>query len=156
MQDHNEVNSRFREGLRSFVTYRIARVQNRLNAQAAAILRKHTELSLTEWRILSLVNLMGPTTASAISREVEMDKGQISRAVKPLIDRGLLDPAEHARDNRHPILRLSDVGAEIVRENSQVMRGRQERLTHNISDEELATLYELLDKLFDNAKMPEK
>ena len=156
MTSTNDTTGRFREGLPSFVTYRIARVQNRLNAQATALLRKHTELSLTEWRVMSLVNLRGAITASGISREAEMDKGQISRAVKPLIRKGLLETKEHAKDSRQTILRLSERGSEIVRRNSEVMRNRQERLTHNISQDELDTFYSVLDKLFENTEMPEK
>lgn len=156
MQDNSNDTNRFAEGLRSFVTFRIMRVQNKLNAQAAAMLRKHTELSLTEWRIVSLLNLTGPTTASSISRVAEMDKGQISRGIKPLIERGLVKTSEHEQDNRQTILALTDEGSKIVRENSKIMRARQQRLTHDISDAELKLLYDILDRLYDNAEMPGK
>lgn len=156
MNDTTKTANRFGKGLTSFVTYRIARVQNRLNAQAAAILRKHTNLSLTEWRILSIVNLIGPTTASAISREVNMDKGQISRAVKPLASAGLLASVEHEHDHRQTILQLTPRGKSIVDANVQIMRERQAQLTHDIDDAELEAFYRVLDKLQNNIEMPEK
>jgi len=142
------------DGLRSFITFKIARVQNRLNAQASALLRKHTELSLTEWRILSLVNTMKTTTASAISREAEMDKGQISRAVKQLIDRGFLSANAHVIDQRQTMLSLTDRGQSEVTENIKIMHARQKRLTQHIDDHELAAFYRVLDKLYENADMP--
>ncbi len=156
MQEKANDTSRFAEGLRSFVTFRIMRVQNRLNAQAAALLRKYTDLSLTEWRIMSILHLTGPTTASNISRVVEMDKGQISRGLKPLIGRGLIQKSDHAQDNRQTILALTDLGTTTVVENQKIMRKRQERLTRDMSDEELETFYTLLDRLYDNTEMPEK
>ena len=148
--------NRFGTGLPSFVTYKIARVQNRLNAQATAILRKHTDLSLTEWRIISIVNLLKSTTASTISREVGMDKGQISRAVKPLIDRGLLEPCEHEKDSRQTILCLTNRGQEVVDEHSKIMRARQDSLTQNIEDDELDVFYRVLEKLYKNAEVPSR
>lgn len=152
----NNLTTRRGTGLLSFVTFRIARVQNRLNAQAAAILRKHTDLSLTEWRIVSVVNLLGHATASAISRDVGMDKGQISRAVKRLIDKKILETGDHAKDNRQTILRLSEPGKKIVTDNFEVMRDRQQRLTQNISDQELDVFYGVLERLYENAEMPDQ
>lgn len=146
---------RFNEGLRSFVTFRMARAQNRLNAQATALLRQRTALSLTEWRILSIVNLTGSTTASNISREAHMDKGQISRAVKPMIDRGLLAQKTHHQDSRQTILSLTDAGQDIHDRTVGFMRERQTKLVADVSDEDLETFYRVLNSIYENAETPE-
>lgn len=143
----SKTNSRFTRGLKSFVTYRLARVQNRLNAQAAALLRANCDLSLTEWRVISLVNLLDVTTATVMAREAEIDKGQISRAVKSLTDNGYLFAKDSDRDGRQTLLSLSPKGYAIHARLIEIMRGRQQRLIEDISENELEAFYKVLEKL---------
>ena len=133
--------------LRSFVTYRIARVQNRLNAQAAGLLRMHSQLSLTEWRVISLSNLAGPATATALAREGQMDKGQISRAVKKLIESGYLRARIDQGDGRQTQLSLTDKGVAIHERLISIMRARQEHLVEDLSEAELETFFKVLESL---------
>lgn len=142
-----EASKQFNHGLRSFLTFRLAQVQNRLNTQAGALLRAHCDLSLTEWRVISLANLLGATTATVMSREAQMDKGQVSRAVKQLIENGYLTSKSSENDARQSILSLSDSGAELHARLITVMRDRQMRLIQNISESDLRTFYKVLDTL---------
>lgn len=134
-------------GQRSFVTYRLARVQNRLNAQASGLLRAHSDLSLTEWRVISLANMLGETTATVMAREVDMDKGQISRAIKGLIEAGHLTAQSSERDARQSLLRLSASGAALHSKLISIMQQRQKDLVEDIDDSELQTFYAVLNKL---------
>jgi DNA-binding MarR family transcriptional regulator len=135
------------EGVRAFVTFRLARVQNQLNAQASNILRDLCDLSLTEWRVVSLVHALKETTATVISREAQMDKGQISRAVKSLVKNGYLNAATNERDSRLNILSLEQKGIEVFDKVVEVMKARQVRLTSEITADELDVFYSVLDKL---------
>lgn len=146
----------FSKGQRSFVTYRIARVQNRLNAQASALLRAHCELSLTEWRVISLAHILGETTATAMAKEVEMDKGQISRAIKGLTAAGHLIASNNKKDARQSLLRLSDSGAALYERLISVMLKRQQDLTADIDDDELDAFYRVLNKLGAKTSMHEE
>lgn len=147
MSDSNLMENK---GQRSFVSYKLARVQNRLNAQAAGLLRAHSELSLTEWRVISLASLLGETTATAMAREAEMDKGQISRAIKGLLSAGYLTSQNNARDARQSLLQLSKKGEAVYDRLINVMRQRQRDLTLGIEDAELEAFYRVLEKLEGN------
>lgn len=143
------------DDLRTFLTYRLARLQNRLNAQAIALLRAHSNLSLTEWRIISMLNLMGATTATVISKEADMDKGQISRALKPLVDRGLLREESNPKDHRQTILHLTAEGENSFAQTVQMMKGRQKQLTDGFSEEEQHQLFDFLNRLQKNITIPD-
>ena len=68
------------EGVLSrFMTYRLARLHARLNVQASRILQDVAGLSLTQWRVLSLVGSHRGATATQLTRVSAMDKGLFSR-----------------------------------------------------------------------------
>ena len=67
--------------LRQFITYRISRLQNSLNAQAGHVLSKLSDLTLTEWRILYILRSMSTATMSQIVQESRLDKAQSSRSI---------------------------------------------------------------------------
>ena len=46
--------------LRRMLTYRLARLNAQLNAQAARILRESSGLSQTQWRVLVMIDSLGP------------------------------------------------------------------------------------------------
>ena len=73
-----------------FLTFRLARVQAKLNAQSSRILKDHAGITLTQWRLLALIGNAGRTTAAVLSREVAMDKGLISRNIKTMVSDGLV------------------------------------------------------------------
>ena len=133
--------------VRSFVTYRMARAQAKLNAQASAVLRRVSDLSLTEWRVLSLVAVAQETTAAAIARDVQMDKAQISRAVKRLIAAGHLVSEMNDDDHRQSILRPTDSGAALFNRVVSVMQRRQEWLHEGIETDDLEVFASVLDRI---------
>lgn len=133
--------------LSTFVTFRIARVQNALNAHAIATLAAHCDLTLTEWRMLASVEYRSKTTAAEIVRHTQIDKGQVSRAIKLLRERGLLDVVENDIDHRRQTLSLSQQGRETFEKIVVVMRKRQATLTENISEDDLKTVFSVLDRL---------
>lgn len=135
------------QDLSSFVTFRIARVQNTLNAQASATLAAHCDLTLTEWRMLASIEARGQTTAAEIARHTQIDKGQVSRAVKSLKGRALLKAGAAATDQRQQTLTLSAQGRAVFERVVVVMRKRQEMLTQDIAPEDLRTFFSVLDKL---------
>lgn len=147
MSEESKPTDRFAAGLPSFITFRLARVQNRLNVQASATLSAHSDLSLTEWRMISLIHASGETSAADLSRTAQMDKGQISRALKSLAAKGYIATRSSASDQRQSLLRLSGAGAILHRRLVAIMRRRQERLTSALSDVELAAFYAALEKL---------
>lgn len=138
---------RFAAGLDSFVTFRLGQVQNRLNAQAAHVLRARSSLSLTEWRVISLINAAGRASAAELLRVSRMDKGQLSRTVKSLVAKGIVNGEVETGTRRQTVLSLSADGKRLHDRIVAVMLERQRHLTGGISDRELEAFYSVLDRL---------
>ena len=130
-----------------FLTYRMARVQAKLNAQASRLLREVAGLSLSQWRILSLIGSRVETTSSELTRISAMDKGLFSRKLKTLIGSGLVLADPDLNDSRVQRLRLTANGADLYRRTLPRMQARQQALRDRLTPEELRVFVRALDKL---------
>ena len=147
MQSRIPDTDRFASELNALITFRLVKTTNLLNAQAAHVLRKNSNLSLTEWRIISVINAVDKTTASEVAKTTFIDKGQISRTVRSLADKGLL-VAKHRKGSQRQIeLRLSPDGKALHRRIVAIMTNRQRHLTREFTSEELAAFRSALEKL---------
>ncbi|MEO0402722.1 MAG: MarR family winged helix-turn-helix transcriptional regulator [Pseudomonadota bacterium] len=133
--------------LRSFLTFRLSRLQAQMNSQAQHILRAHSDVGQTEWRVLLLVHSRGESTMAHVVRDGEIDKAQVSRAVKGLTRKGYLDSRVDAGDHRQSILTLTPSGNDLYHGVVPHMRARQEHFTSGLSDAELDVMYKILDRL---------
>lgn len=133
--------------LRRFVTYRISRVQAKLNAQASRILHKTSGITLTQWRVIALVGAAGQTQSSKLSKEAALDKGLLSRNLKTLIEQGVVASRTDSGDHRVQVLSLTDKGRAIFEKTLPVTRARQTQLREGLTDEELRVFHKVLDHL---------
>lgn len=138
--------------LKGFVTYRLARLQSQLNAQAIRLLKRHSDLSLTEWRVLAVTAGLGTCTLSDLSRDTGMDKGQLSRAVSSLVRRADLHSEMNESDHRQNLLRLTDTGLKLHARILPIMRARQVHLTQGIDPGALDAALRVLDQLEEAAR----
>ncbi|MEL6523663.1 MAG: MarR family transcriptional regulator [Pseudomonadota bacterium] len=132
--------------VKQFLTYQMARVQAKLNAQAAAILKRHSKLSLVQWRVMTLL-ASGGDNLTSICRLSGMDKGQVSRKLTQLVSQGLVLTRLDEADHRSQKLSLSEKGEELHARILPIMRARQAHLASDMSDDEQAMLRELLLRL---------
>lgn len=133
--------------LHQFLTYRLSRVQAKLNAQATAILRAHAGLTLSQWRILALVGAAGRTRLSELARIAALDKGLLSRNLKTLVADGLVKSKQDVIDHRVQHLSLSGSGQDLFETTLPRMHKRQRHLRSSMTANELDVLYRALDKL---------
>lgn len=131
--------------LHRFVTYRVARVQAKLNAQATRLLREASGITLTQWRVIALIGAAGETQSSTLSKEAALDKGLLSRALKTLIEERVVQSTTDASDKRVQILRLTEKGRAIFEKTLPVTRKRQANLREGLTDEELRVFHKVLD-----------
>lgn len=130
-----------------FLTYRLSRVQSKLNAQAIRILREQAGLTLSQWRIIALVGASGQTRPSALTKDGLLDKGLLSRKLKPLIQEGLISSKPDETDHRAQLLSLTTDGRALYERTLPIMRRRQRGLRSALSASEIEGLYRALDKL---------
>lgn len=135
------------EGLRSVLTFKLARAQARLSAQATHLLRTHSDVSLVEWRVIQLILLFGETSMSVLANEFEIDKGQLSRKINSMIERGLVVSEQDPSDQRKHILSLTPKSVVIAKDMKPIMDARQKKLRAEISDTDMATFFDVLAKI---------
>jgi DNA-binding MarR family transcriptional regulator len=70
--------------------YRLLLLARMIDRRSARELQKYG-LSLAEWRVLAFVGASGPASASKIGKFGEIDRAEISRAVRRLEERGLIE-----------------------------------------------------------------
>ena len=135
------------EHLTSFMTFRLARAPNKLNAQISHYLRIYSDISLVDWRVLRLLEAMGDTTMSQLSRLLQMDKGQLSRKIRGLVERKLVTSRVDQVDSRQEILRIDDAGRQLVKDVLPKVQERQRLLVEGISQADLEIFLEVLAKI---------
>lgn len=131
----------------SFVTYRLAKLQSRLNAQGTAILKDKAGLSLVEWRVIQVIRMFDNPSLSQIADHVQMDKGQLSRKIKGMIAKGLLHSQRDEGDKRIQKLALSEKANEMNQLLMPIMEMRQNHLLANVTSDELALFYDVIEKI---------
>ena len=137
----------------SFVTYRLAKLQSQLNAQGTAILKEKSDLSLVEWRVIQVIRMFEKPSLSQIAEHVQMDKGQLSRKVKVMIEKGLLKSQRNDDDKRVHKLWLTEKAKKINMDLMPVMEQRQRRLLAYVTPDELQMFYRIINKIETAAKL---
>ena len=133
--------------LTSFLTFRIARVHAKLNAQAIALLSANAGITLQQWRVLVFLGEGSLNTASALARAGEIDKAVLSRTIKALISDGLVVDRRDPSDGRQVHLLLTPKGRRIRSRMLPIMQQRQRVLLNALSKAERKAIYGVLEKL---------
>ena len=133
--------------LTRFLTYRILRLHQALNAQAVAILTDVSGISLGQWRVLAMVGSDAEMTAREVARRTGFDPAFISRTVRSLEMAGLVRTARSGTDRRVVQIELTEKGAELHRRTLPFMRARQEALLAALAPEEREAVFRIIDKL---------
>ncbi|MEO1307393.1 MAG: MarR family winged helix-turn-helix transcriptional regulator [Pseudomonadota bacterium] len=131
----------------SFVTFRLARLQSSLNAQAIAILKSQSGLSLVEWRLIQTLRMFKRASLTEIATHVQMDKGQLSRKIKTMIAKDLLRVETDQQDQRVQHLHLTEAAEAISKQMMPIMEARQNRLLAEVSPQNLKVFYNVIEKI---------
>ncbi|MDD9910058.1 MAG: MarR family winged helix-turn-helix transcriptional regulator [Ahrensia sp.] len=116
-------------------------------------MKKHADLSLVQWRIVFMVHAFGPEISSgAIIERANMDKGLFSRGLKQVIELGLVEGETDPKDQRRILLSLTQKGKAIYERIIVIMRKRQDYLLHNLTDDEIKSVFSALEKLQTNSE----
>lgn len=80
--------------------------------RVTSVVNEVSDLNLSHWRVLAAVADKPGRTASEVVELTPMDKGVVSRAVKHLADRGLLERRSSSSDGRLSFLFLTPDGSD--------------------------------------------
>lgn len=96
--------------IRNYAPFLINVVSNAWQRKTSAIYRERFGLGISEWRVISMLNIEPGITANRICEVINMDKAAASRALGNLNRGGYLEFEESATDARKRFWRLSEKG----------------------------------------------
>ena len=133
--------------LKEFITFRLSQLNAKLTRQASRILQQHSDLTLVQWRVISIVGNLDKCTFTEIAELSGMDAGQVSRNIKNLVKRKLMLSVIDESDHRKSYLSLSKAGRDEYLRLLPIMRKRQNSLTNDIKSGDLKTFNRIIDHL---------
>jgi DNA-binding MarR family transcriptional regulator len=133
--------------LEQFVPYQLSFLANRVSASIARHYETRFGLSIPQWRIIAVLGEMGQSTAQHIAQRTAMDKTTVSRAVRALAARKLVQRALLAEDARASTLTLTKKGRDIYQEVTPFALACEQSLLAGFSAADRMHLSRLLKKL---------
>ena len=86
--------------LTTFLPYQLTHLATLVSNDFSSIYKKEFDLTIPQWRIIANLAQSGQSTAKQLCTQADMDKSTVSRAVKTLIDEGLIYSELNKHDKR--------------------------------------------------------
>lgn len=90
---------------------------------------------------------------SNLAKEVDMDKGQLSRKIGAMVAKGLVQTTPNEADQRKQDVQLTAKALDISDAMMPLMQKRQDRLVERVSEEELAVFFKVLKAIDEAAEI---
>ncbi|MCG5073246.1 MarR family winged helix-turn-helix transcriptional regulator [Paraburkholderia tagetis] len=129
------------------LSYRLLLLSNTLARSAARDLAEVTDVSVPEWRIVSVVGIRGPISLNDLAQTIAVDKAWVSRTVVALEKKGLIQRAPLPTDGRLFSLKLTEAGKALHLEASEWSQRRQKRLKAVFTAQEYAQFEGFVERL---------
>jgi DNA-binding MarR family transcriptional regulator len=133
------------------VSMRMIRLFVMLRKSGILAQRRQFGLSETEWRIMTQLGETAPLSLIGLADAMLQDRGQLSRAVKSMVERGLLT-RERKPGGPEIEIELSGEGRTIYARMVEWVHERDLTLTAGIRAEEVATVWRVLGEMMDRAQ----
>ncbi|WP_265571481.1 MarR family winged helix-turn-helix transcriptional regulator [Sphingomicrobium nitratireducens] len=105
-----DVNSKNAIRLGAFLPYQLVLLADLVSRRIATVVKRREGLNLSHWRVMAAVAEVPGRTAREVVAVTPMDKGIVSRAVKSLIEKGLVERRASDSDGRLGHLHLTTRG----------------------------------------------
>lgn len=99
--------------LENFFPYRSVSLAERISTALSKIYVSRYGIAVGEWRVMATLGEFEQMQARDIGCHAKMDKVRVSRAVKQLREKGLLETRVLEDDHRGSLLRLSEAGKQL-------------------------------------------
>jgi DNA-binding MarR family transcriptional regulator len=141
--------------IEQLLDYKIGQLRKLLDRYSSPGVSERFGLSLAEWRMLSHIQAGRSVTAFWLSRRLQADRAEVSRACASLIRRGYAVSKPNPADARSALLELTKSGHAVFDRIMPIRLQLQKELSDALDRQEIAVLYRALDKLTDaiSAKM---
>ncbi|MGX6648150.1 MarR family winged helix-turn-helix transcriptional regulator [Maricaulaceae bacterium MS644] len=133
--------------LPSYLPYRLSVASNKASSLIARAYQAKFGLSIWDWRVIAVLGEGRALTAQAVCEATAMDKVTVSRAIRALDERGLVQRKPNPGDKRASDVTLTPAGAEVYGEVAPLALRYERALLETFSDAERDQLMALLEKL---------
>jgi len=153
---HRQQADPLRSGQRSgplsdLVSMRIVVLFGLLRRSQARTLRQLFGLSETEWRIVTQLGPFAPLSLNGLAELLTLDRGQLSRAVKGMVERGLVTRVNKPGGPEIE-LALSGEGEKLFEQLVERAFERDSALTADIDQDDLCTAKRVLEQMIVHAE----
>jgi DNA-binding MarR family transcriptional regulator len=131
----------------ALITFRVLVLSQLLSRLVDASVTQQLALSSRQWRVLVMLNRLGPSTSGDLARMAHLDHSQVSRVSFELADLGLVAQDNDASDRRKQVLSITREGLDKLKEGLGGSLSRESRLRGQLSDAEYDTFCRVLQTL---------
>ena len=135
--------------MEDLVPVRIMRIADVLSRLATRGFKARFDLRNTDLRILNLLHQARDMTVNEIARRTHVDKAWISRSLRQLSDKGLVNRASDKNDSRIAVISLTKIGQTLLEEIQPIAAATEARMLEGI---ETADFKRDLERLIKNVE----
>lgn len=129
------------------IAYRFSVLSTLQTRALAAMYSSKFGLTVNSWWVMVVIGRYPRSSASHVVENTTLEADKVTRAVDMLVEKGLMLRREDPDDRRRVVLTLSASGARVFEEIEAVRKALEASFLEVLSDEELQSLYSILDKL---------
>jgi DNA-binding MarR family transcriptional regulator len=133
------------------VSMRMIRLFVMLRKSGIMAQRRQFDLSETEWRIMTQLGEAAPLSLNGLADAMLQDRGQLSRAVKSMVERGLLT-RQRKPGGPEIEIDLTARGRTIYDKMVEWVHERDRVLTEGMPQEDVATVWRVLGEMMERAQ----
>ncbi len=130
-----------------FVPALLVKISDRLTSGSSRTYRQNFRVGITEWRIMARLAIEPWSPPQAIGQLVGLDKAAVSRSIRVLERRMLVEVRPHPSDNRSYVLALTQTGRRLHNRILRVALEREERLLSCLTMQERDQFIDMLNRL---------
>jgi len=129
------------------LTYRLLRLSNTLGLYSNRRYRAEFDVTLPEWRVMSIIALLETTSAQEISRSVSTDKAWVGLTLQKLEKRGFVRRVTYKQDGRRTLVSFTRQGKDVHDAILANAKRRQRRLLGVLGEKDAETVFAAIDRL---------
>jgi DNA-binding MarR family transcriptional regulator len=133
--------------LTDLLSYRISVLNRAFEQEAGRNLAKKHELSLTEARVLGVLEELSTTTVKHLGMVMRLKRPQVSRALALLREQGFVEAWQNPADGRSTNYAITKTGRQRARRILRIATGYHHERLAVLTGEELAALNSAIAKL---------
>jgi DNA-binding MarR family transcriptional regulator len=136
------------------IPHRLLLLARMIDRETSRQLQEEFELSVAEWRVLAFICAAGPASASHIGSAGQIDRAEISRAVRKLAAADLIAREQDEGHRRRRIIHPTAAGRRLFGQIRELRRNYFQTLMGGIPADDRHRLDAMLEKIAHQLVMP--